>query len=627
MKDFATLRRRLAIFVVPCLVLCAAAAVGQTRRDTIGVDEIHPGMRGYGLTVFRGETPERFDVTVIDVLHNFRPDQDLILVRTDHPILDNASTVAGMSGSPIYLDGRLAGAYAYGWTFGKDPVAGVTPIASMLAEMRRPERPLPAPVGSPVPAQPAATARGPRPQTAARLAGLAPYLGQTRRTAFSALEEHAARFAPILSPTGVRLASTPLMLGGFTDDVVRLLSGRVEQLGLMTLQTGGGGRAPRQANAPRPHFVDGGSIGVQLVRGDVMATAIGTVTHVSGNRLVAFGHPMMNAGQIALPTCTSRVLHILASEERSFKIAEAVAPLGSLVNDRQAAIVVDASRVAETVPVTVRIHGVQGLPRTEWHMEVASHRSLTPMLVFAAIANALRAASADQTDVVFTARSRVTIERIGPVEVEDIGYVAEGITDPGALLQMRLFSLLDVAYGNPFEEARVRSVELDLSLRFVHEEVRILDAAVAQNEVDPGATVAVHVTVRGFGGAETTRIIQVPIPVEAAGQQIELAFEPGDTVAIEQPIPRSLEDLVQAARAGYPSTSLVVSTRMPLRGLRMRGHVVRSLPGSALDALQTSNDSDPAQMFQTNDRRVIDFGQVLQGSARIRLDVRSMPRD
>ena len=594
------------------------------------MDEIHPGMRGYGLTVFRGETPERFDVTVIDVLHNFRPDQDLILVRTDHPILDNASTVAGMSGSPIFLDGRLAGAYAYGWTFGKDPIAGVTPISSMLAEARRPERPMPAPLGSPVSVRPprAAGVGAHRPQTAARLAGLAPYLGETRRTAFSALDEHAARFAPMRSPAGVRLASTPLMLGGFTDDVVRLLSGRLDALGLMTLQVGGSGRTPAQPAAPRPHFVDGGSIGVQLVRGDVQATAIGTITHViGGRRLVAFGHPMMNAGQITLPTCTSRVLHILASEERSFKIAEAVAPLGTLVNDRQAAIVVDEARVAETVPVTVRIRGVEGLPRNEWHMQVASHRSLTPMLIFAAISNALRAASSDQTDVVFTARSRVTIDRIGRVEVEDIGYVSEGVSDPGALLRMRLFSLLEVAYGNPFEEARVTNVELDLSLRFVHEEVEIRDAAVASNEVDPGATVPIHVTMRAFGGMETTRIVEVPIPVESAGQQVEIAFEAGDNVAIEQPIPRSLGDLVQMARAGYPATSMIVSTRMPLRGLRLRGHVVRSLPGSALDALQTSNDTEPAQIFTTSDRAVIDVGQVLEGSARIRLDVRRVPRD
>jgi hypothetical protein len=132
------LRARLAIGILLLTFVVTVGAVGQVRTTTIAVDEIRRGMRGYGLTVFQGETPERFDVEVIDVLHNFRPSQDLILVRTNHPVLMNAPTVAGMSGSPVYIEGRLAGAYAYGWPFGRDPVIGVTPIASMMAEMARP---------------------------------------------------------------------------------------------------------------------------------------------------------------------------------------------------------------------------------------------------------------------------------------------------------------------------------------------------------------------------------------------------------------------------------------------------------------------------------------------------------
>ena len=115
-----------------------SVGLGRAEIDTIGVEEIQPGMKGFGLSVFRGATPERFDVEVIDVLPNFRPGQDLILVRTPHPLLNQTQAVAGMSGSPIYVEGRLAGAYAYGWPFGKEPIVGVTPIANMLAELARP---------------------------------------------------------------------------------------------------------------------------------------------------------------------------------------------------------------------------------------------------------------------------------------------------------------------------------------------------------------------------------------------------------------------------------------------------------------------------------------------------------
>ena len=128
-------------------VAAALAASGALFAQTLGaptatmsVDELRPGMRGYGLTVFRGVRPERFDVEVIDVVRGFRPRQDLILIRPSHPQTDHAGTVAGMSGSPIYVDNRLIGAYAYGWEFGRDPVAGVTPIANMRAELARPRR-------------------------------------------------------------------------------------------------------------------------------------------------------------------------------------------------------------------------------------------------------------------------------------------------------------------------------------------------------------------------------------------------------------------------------------------------------------------------------------------------------
>src|ERR1700712_4772791 len=134
------------------VMLFASAGFTQAAPHTMPISEIRPGMRGYGLSVFSGTTPERFDVEVIDVLKNFRPDQDLVLIKTPHPLLDHAGSVAGMSGSPVYLDDRLIGAYAYGWAFGKDPIAGVTPIVNMLRELDRPLAAQLPQVASPLPA-------------------------------------------------------------------------------------------------------------------------------------------------------------------------------------------------------------------------------------------------------------------------------------------------------------------------------------------------------------------------------------------------------------------------------------------------------------------------------------------
>ena len=599
-------------------------AGGQVRRamtGTISVEEITPGMRGYGLTVFRGTTPERFDVEVIDVLHNFRPDQDLILIRTDHPILDSAHVVAGMSGSPMYLDGRLAGAYAYGWPFSQDPVAGVTPIVNMITEMHRPIAPSLFPGAEPVPAPSA------RPR--ASLGGLAPYLGAEPADATTAVEAHASASGAARGPRSsatLQPAATPLLLGGLDGSVVEMLEEQLGRFGLMVLQAGGAGQAEPPPGTPTS-YTHGSAVGVQLVRGDVAATAVGTVTHVDGQRVSAFGHPMLNAGQTGLPTAIARVLHILSSQARSFKISEPVRPLGTLVHDRQSSIVVDTGLRAATVEAVIRIHGVEGAPRDTWRFEVASHRVLTPVLLNAALLNALQATAADNADVMFEARSRVTVAGRSQVEeVVDRGYSRMGAANPAALGQLRLFSMLEAIYGNPFQEARAARIEIDLDVRLGRETTRILDASVASADVDPGSTVPVRVTLRRFGQPEEVRVVPVRIPQRLAGDEVEVFVQAGGAVRVQHAQPRDLDDLLETVHERYANTDLIVSLETPSRGLRFAGHVARHLPASALDALQLQNDGDRNRPFVTYDRHAIELGEVVTGTARVQLRVRETPR-
>jgi len=606
-------------------LLVSAVALGQVRStsdDVIGVEEITPGMTGYGLTVLRGTQPERFDVEVIDVLHGFRPDQDLILIRTPHELLDRAHVVAGMSGSPIYLDGRLAGAYAYGWPFSADPVAGVTPIRNMLSELRRPVRP--DPFDAPLrPERASRRVRGPH------LAGLPAYRGQRDVTPTTALEAHAERVGTVATPSGTTLtpAATPLMLGGFDESVVRMLDAQLSPFGMVTLQVGGTGQATPPPNTPTA-YVDGGAVGIQIVRGDISSTAVGTVTHVEGDRAVAFGHPMISAGQTSLPATLVRVLHVLVSINRSFKISEPTRALGTLIHDRQSGVVVDSANEAEVVPCTVRIRGAEGAPRTEWNFEVASHRVLTPVILNAAILNAVKATAADNADVTYTATSQVWVTGRGePERVVDHGYSRIGAASPASLRQLRLYDLLEAVYGNPFEEARATRVEVELDLRYERDTVRVVNAFAPGDEVNPGETVPLRVVLRRFGQDEEVRVVPVRIPERYAGETIRVDIEPGGGVDIHHAQARSLEDLLGAVQEAYPSTSMVISMRTPQRGLRFPGHVVRHLPPSALDTLQLTNDADRARPFITYDRHEVGLDRVVAGGARVELTVRSTPRD
>ncbi len=598
------------------------AAVAQSTPGFIYVDEIRPGMTGYGLSVFRGTEPERFDVEVIDVLRNFRPDQDLILIRTPHPLLDRARGVAGMSGSPIYLDGRLAGAYAYGWSYGTDPVVGVTPIANMLAELDRPVRLDMFPGAQPLPSRPRAQSTHRAPPRD-RLAGLPPFRGDQPVSALSTIRALQEKQNQPQGPVGLHRVSTPIMLGGFSDSVAHMLAKELEPLGLLATQASTG-----QGDRTGPtRFEPGGAIAVQLASGDIAITGVGTITYVApGGKTLAFGHPMMEAGATGLPTATARVLHVLVSEQRSFKIAEAARPLGTLVQDRQPAIVIEPDIAAARIPVRVKIHGAQGAPKTEWHVDVASHRILTPAIVFAVIANAIKSTAGDVEDVVFRARSEVGIEGQGIVSLDERGYSPIGAASPAAFSQLAMFGLMEAAFANPFETSRITSVDLELDLDFSRDVYQVAEASVAYDEVDPGEDVIIYARLRRIDQPDVVRAVKVPIPQAAAGQTVRVLVAGGSQVALEQPRPRSLADLIEQAERRYPATSLVVALQMPTRGLTFEGHVVNSLPASALNSLQLVSTSEDSRPFVTQSRTEIDMSKVVVGGANLTLQVREVAR-
>jgi hypothetical protein len=372
--------------------------------------------------------------------------------------------------------------------------------------------------------------------------------------------------------------------------------------------------------------VDGGSIGVQLVRGDISVMAVGTVTHVVGQRLVAFGHPMLGAGQVALPTCKARVVHVLSSSMRSFKLAEPSSPLGVLIQDRQSAIVIDQQLQADMLPLRVRVHGLKGAPRTEWNMEVATHKLLTPGLVMTALNNALETSASDRTDTVLEVDGRVTLAGRAPERTSDVLITPGGPSDGQALSRLHVFAVLGTAYGNPFEDARVTGIEIDVHVRFERDVITVVDAQLPSDTVDPGSTVQLAITLRRYGEGEQVQLVPIRIPQSAAGETLELAIEPGDEVdVVERPKPNSLDDILRGLRTPFPGTSLVISTKLPASGVKLRGQLVRSLPGSALDTLQPVNEADRGAVFPSFERKELPLGHAVTGSSKVKINVRAEP--
>jgi hypothetical protein len=597
-----------------------ARADGRAQRaDVMPIDQIRRGMKGYGLTVFEGTKPERFDVEVIDVLRNFRPKQEIVLIKTKHPRLEVAKVVAGMSGSPIYIDGKMIGAYAYGWTFGAEPIAGVTPIRAMLDEM---ELPLPDSInGWPLKILPGSK----QPKKAAGSGMRGRFDGELGRYDVRKHAEQVARAVAMPSPAPVRKVATPLLVGGLTPSAIGLAAELLAPLGLEPLQAGGGGGKP-EADAPT-RYEDGGAIGVELIRGDMSATGLGTVTRVEGDRLVAFGHPMMEAGVTALPTAIGRVLWVLASEQRSFKIGMPVRPVGAMVNDRQASIVVSHSAQAPVVPVKMTIKGVPGLPVSSWNFEVVHERFLSPTFLSVALGSGLQAVANEQQDVSWSAKSRVKVAGYGTIELNDFGVAIGGTPDPGEFSRSNVVRAVGAVLNNPWQPAHIDSIEVAVDLHYAREIYRLRGAELLTSEVDAGEPARVRLTLVPFAGPTVTKVLSVPLPASLAGRTVTLEIGPGYMEEKDKAAPDTLGELVSNLEDSvYPARSIVVTYASPLATVTHRGRIAADLPVGAMDALRPTSSSIAPDAFTTNVRQLFPIGQFLVGRDKVSVAVRQVVR-
>jgi hypothetical protein len=621
--------------IIPVVALIAEAFLGApsaraggrtvVRPDIMPVDEIQSGMKGYGLTVFEGTRPERFGVEVINVSKNYFAAQDLILVKVDHPRLDVVKSVNGMSGSPIFINGKMVGAYAYGWPFGSEPVAGVTPIENMIADL---ERPLPKEIfGWPLDPRPLASKRSHRPSHAVDLRESANrYLGPpSEYTLQRHSEQLAVKHAVPRADGGARRPlATPILLGGFGSVGLNIAEGLLAPLGLSALQVGGGGSGV-EAGSPE-HYENGGALGIQLIRGDINVMSLGTVTRVEGDRLVAFGHTMMNAGATSLPTAVARVLWVWASEEASFKFAVPARPLGALISDRQASVVASESAKAPVIPVTLHMEGIVGAPKKDWRFELAQEPFMTPSLLAMALGNALSASAAERQDVTWSAESEVKIRGYGDVTIVDFGVSIGGTPNSRDLAGWGVVSAIGGILNNPWKHALVESVQTKLKLSYAREVVRLRGARVIATEVEAGRPVQLLLSLVPFAGPPFTREVTLPIPPSLAGKKVTLSIRPGHQVEREKPEPENLDDFIRNLEDPvYPPKSIVVSYSSGA-GVAYKGRVAEHLPAGALDAIQQRTSTFAPQSFRSEQRHVIEIPEFMVGSETVTIQVRAALR-
>jgi hypothetical protein len=409
-----------------------------------------------------------------------------------------------------------------------------------------------------------------------------------------------------------------------TPAAVNMARELLEPLGIEPLQAGGTGAA--DPNAPT-HFVDGGAIGVELVRGDMSAMGLGTVTRVEGERLVAFGHPMMESGVTALPTAIGKVLWFLANDQRSFKIGMSVRDLGVLINDRMASIVVSQSLKAPVIPVSMKIRGVPGLSNANWNFEVAHERFLSPSFVSVALGSALQAVAAEHQDVSWSATSTLKIKDHGQITLEDYGVAIGGTPDAGELARTNLVRAVGAILNNPWQTAFIESASMDVELRFAREILRLRGVDLIDPEVDAGKPVRLRLTLAPYAGPEVTRVVSVNIPPHLAGQNVSIEVVPGYLEDHEDSAPDTLDQLIRnLATATYPPKSAVVVLSTGSSAVSFKGRIAKNLPPGALDALRPTASSVAPDAFQTVLRQVVPLSEFMVGRDKVTVSVRPVLR-
>lgn len=596
----------LALPLLAALVPTLAAAA----PATYPLAQVRRGQTGYGLTTFKGTTPERFTFEVVSVVTNFLPKQDIILVKSDDPKVQITGFWQGMSGSPLYLDDKLVCAFSYGFRFNKIALGGCTPIEYMKREGLETQR-----RGAPGAAAgtPSAGAGAQRLSRAFELDSGLSALGPPRQSWLSSAPMPALPTAPRAGATEHTLtASVPLAVAGFTAPAFADLSKLLSGYNLEPMRTGG----TSVAGEPVPRELTmGGSVAVQLVRGDMSMAATGTVSYIDGNRVLAFGHPLFQTGEMYAPVSTSYVHTVIPSAQNAFVSASPGVEVGSLVQDRQSMISADTKLRSPMIPMNIDI--VAGTSaRTEkgsFRVELIDNKFFTATFAALTAANAITYYLPDRDDVTAKVLSTVRVRGIPPITFTDYLYAADGA---GSLMGgVRGLRALVPLLLNPYEPVAIESIDLQVDLRFDTNFGEIRELRLPSGTLVAGARNQVTVVMDTWNGEAIVETVPVDVPANLAGAIVQLELAAGDSAKLDAAPPVDLPSLVQVLRKMLPGNVWAASLYVSEDGAAIEGKVVRDLPPSMADKLRPASRSQRVLPFRPVARTVSPSRRVLNGTA------------
>ena len=493
------LHRAIALLVV-CFTTLASFAV-QPKPNIMPEDDVKAGMHGVAYTVFEGTQPEAMDVEILGVLRDMAgPKADVILARLHGKHVEYTGVVAGMSGSPVYIDGKLVGAIAYRiGEFSKEPICGITPAAQML-EINGLEKSVSSDVsqrGAPD-KQPVSQTSGP---------GLPP----------SATEQ--SPYANLLKPI-----DTPLVFTGFTPETLRLFAKDFVSAGVMPVMGAGSVSNDRQ---PEP-LVPGSAVSAILVRGDMNIAGTCTVTYLDDSHLLACGHPLMQSGNVDMPMTKATVLATLPSPQNAFKIVNSTEPVGAFVQDRRAGIMGRFDRQPHMIPVTLTFSGVSH-PK-QFHYEVLNNAKLTPAAMMATVFNAIQGINEYGEDTTYRLQGGISVLGYPQLNVRNMYAPADGSTPTAYEIALAIGEHFSRIFENPYETPKIEGVELNFNLVPDRRSARLETVRTDVTEARPGDEITIETLLKPYRGERIVRNIPVKIPTSTPRGTLRILVSDGDTL-------------------------------------------------------------------------------------------------
>lgn len=592
------------------LALLTAALAAGAATITMPLSQVKAGMVGRGKTVFQGKVIEEFDVVILGVLENASPKRSVILARLKGRGLESTGIVAGMSGSPVYVDGKLIGAVASGFAFSKDAIAGITPIEEMLDVGKAPDEPRPAATG------PAVIREG------------------------SSQEEIAGAYLKTLAPAGpagLRPQTTfaplqlPLVFSGFSAQAFEKARA-FTPAGFMAVR--GGTEGPSQAAAApasEPALREGDAVGVQLLGGDLDVSAVGTVTYVDGNKVLAFGHPVYNLGRVDYAMTRAGIIAVMPSLESSFKLSTVGPVIGRFSQDRTAGAAGEVGTMPRLIPLNISL---QTGPATkkDFKLKLIADKFLTPALINMGVSGLVTSELRSYGDLSLDFTADIFLDKGGlGVHLEDL--FSGSFDAPPTSLSGLLAAVVQFLMNNEF--ANVGIFRIDLNVRALEESRQaVLEKVLLDKyEVTPGEPIQLKAFYRTQNEQSLVEEVTVVAPALPAGSEFQILV--GDAASMQQVeraqyrvqgfVPRNLEMLVRLLSNLRKNDRIYFRIMAPKPGLFLKGEELPNLPPTlkSMFASERASAAGPTEITRsTLSEYQLAIPYVFRGGATIPVRIR-----